>query len=319
MESVMYWAVPLCAVLVDWFVGDPHGWPHPVCALGWYAGRIEYCARRFAGQKFLLAKGALGVVLMAGTAWLIVAGLTALPYVGLILALYFSFAGLALGQLMREGRHVLALLDAGELEDARFALSYLVSRETEQMSEEDVRAGLAETLSENLNDGFVAPFFYLMLGGPALLWAYKAVSTLDSMWGYRTPQYEKFGKVAARMDDVLAWIPARLCALGLLCGAKLLRYETAGEAFGHASIDAGKSASPNAGWPMATAAWLAGAAMGGRAVYFGKVKEKPVLGPAGEPWTDAALRRLMRLIPVGGLAGAVFCGILAAVIRFAVC
>lgn len=292
-------AVPFFALAVDLVVGDPHSLPHPVCLLGKGAHSIEKLARKTPGLMRL--KGLAGMLVLALGAGGVAYGLTALPLVGIVFAAYLAYAGLALGQLLREARGVVRLLEAGNLVQARHALSMLVSRETEHLSEAEVRAGLAETLSENLNDGFVAPFFYLVLGGPALLWAYKAVSTLDSMWGYMTDEYRDFGWAAARTDDLLAWIPARLTAVFMLFVGWCMGWQTHG-LWENIKTDAAKSSSPNAGWPMAAGAWLVGAAMGGPAVYFGEVKHKPILGPEERGWDGRAMRRLLSLVLFTGLA-----------------
>ncbi len=142
-----------------------------------------------------------------------------IPYLGWAMYLYFAYSGLALGQLLKEGREISRILESGNLEGARARISLLVSRDTDDMNENDMRKALAETLSENFNDGFVAPAFFLCLGGPALMWAYKVASTMDSMWGYRSERFERLGWAGARADDILAYIPARLSALFLAAGA----------------------------------------------------------------------------------------------------
>ncbi|MFK4763236.1 adenosylcobinamide-phosphate synthase CbiB [Desulfobaculum sp. SPO524] len=291
--------LPVVAVLADVLIGDPHRLPHPVCLLGWVAARLEEAARRTTGAMRL--KGVLGVCILAGGSGAAVWGLIHLPVIGMAVGLYLAYAGLALGQLLREARSVARLMDGGDLDGARKALSMLVSRDTAHLSEAEVRSGLAETLSENLNDGFVAPFFYLALGGPVALWVYKAVSTLDSMWGYMTPRYRQFGWAAARLDDVLAWAPARLTAVVMVLVAWCMGARTKG-VWARIAADAGKSSSPNAGWPMAAAAWLIGASMGGPAIYFGQLKHKPQLGPKRLDWDTEATERLMRLVLLSGLA-----------------
>ncbi|NJB69437.1 adenosylcobinamide-phosphate synthase [Desulfobaculum xiamenense] len=290
-------ALPVVAVVLDAAFGDPHALPHPVRALGACAVRLEDWARRLGGG--LKLKGVACMSLLAIGAWCVVAGVAVLPVVGIVASVYLAYAGLAMGQLLCEARHVAGLLDTGLLDEARGALSMLVSRETAHMTEAQVRAGLAETVSENLNDGFVAPFFYLVLGGPALLWAYKAVSTLDSMWGYKTERYRDFGWGAARMDDVLAWIPARLSAVCLV-GAALLCGGDVRAALRDVREHAARSASPNAGWPMAAAALLCGRSMGGPAVYFGVEHHKPHLGPEGCEWDAASIAHLLKLVRVAG-------------------
>jgi adenosylcobinamide-phosphate synthase len=293
--------IPALAVVLDRLAGDPANWPHPVRLIGKGLDLFEATVRR-TGADLRLA-GWTAVLLFAGGAWFIVARLTAIPYLGPLLAVYFAYAGLALGCLLKDGRRVAELLDSGDLPGARRALSMLVSRETAELDAPAIRRTLAETVSENLNDGFTAPLFYLALLGPGGLWAYKAVSTMDSMWGYRTDRYLMLGQGAAKTDDLLAWIPARLTASFLFIVGKRLGLKAA-TARGRYRDDARKMESPNAGYPMAAAAWLLEARMGGPTVYFGKVKDKPALGPEGTEWDRARLHRLFRLAAKTGTLAA---------------
>ncbi|WP_232034854.1 adenosylcobinamide-phosphate synthase CbiB [Desulfovibrio ferrophilus] len=278
-------------------MGDPHGWPHPVRWLGRAANVLEAWARGSGrGLRWRGVLCAWTLALGAGAAVLLI---VSMPLFGGLVALYLAYAGLALGALLSEGRKVLVLVESGDLSQAREAVGMLVSRDTAGMNEDEVRRALAETLSENLCDGLVAPFFYLVLLGPAGLWAYKAISTLDSMWGYRTEKWRELGWAAARTDDVLAYVPARLTAVALVLGG----WAMSGRLAPLAKVcgDARRMESPNAGWPMAAAAWAVQATMGGRTLYFGAPKDKPVLGPEGQPWTQAKLRVLLRLISVSGV------------------
>lgn len=312
--------VPVLALVLDILTGDPRWLPHPVVGLGRFAAWWERLARWMpaSGTKagsFLA--GALGMILLAGGSGWAAWRLSGLGYAGPLIALYLSWSGLALGGLLRETHAAFRALEAGSIDEGRVAVSMLVSRDTAAMDAPALRKALAETLAENLNDGLVAPFFYLVLLGPGGLWAYKAVSTLDSMWGYRTPEYEWFGKPAARLDDVLAFIPARLTALGMVLAAAIAGPVGPGL---HRLLltvrgvwrDARKTSSPNAGWPMAAAAWIFGAPMGGGAIYFGKWVPKPVLGPVeghAEPssenmdagWTRARFVGLLRLCFTAGV------------------
>jgi adenosylcobinamide-phosphate synthase len=300
--------IPALAVVLDRLVGDPVNWPHPVRLIGRGLDLFEAATRRLGVNLRLAGWGA--VVLFAGGAWFAVAELMSIRYLGPLLAVYFAYAGLALGCLLKDARRVAELLDSGDLPGARTALSMLVSRETTGLDAPDIRRTLAETVSENLNDGFTAPLFYLALLGPGGLWAYKAVSTMDSMWGYRTARYIHLGQGAARTDDVLAWIPARLTAFFLFIAGKRLGLKAA-TARGRYREDARKMESPNAGYPMAAAAWLLEGRMGGPTVYFGKVKDKPVLGPEGTWWDGAKLHKLFRLAgKTGTLAACVLIPVL---------
>lgn len=295
----MDFIIALLAVLMDLAVGDPARMYHPVRALGAILEREETWARR-AGVLPLKWWGIVFVLLNALGVWIVVGLLTAIPVLGWLAALYLAYAGLALGQLLRDGRRVARLIDSGELSAARAALSGIVTRDTSAMDEQALRRSLAETMSENVNDGFVAPFFYLIIGGPALLWLFKTVSTMDSMWGYKTERYREFGWAAARADDVLAFLPARMTAFFMLGAGWILSLDVH-RAFDNMRPDALKTESPNAGWPMATAAWLLDAWVGGPAVYFGQVKDKPLLGPIDGRWDSGKTVRLFRLVFSTGL------------------
>lgn len=323
----------LLALALDLTLGDPPRLPHPVRLIGRMANALEASART---QPLNLRHvGVVSVIFLALLTGLVVQFLINLPHFKVVFWLYFAWTGLALGQLLREGRTVARLLDAGDLPAARRSLAMLVSRDTARLDPEAVRRALAETLSENLSDGFVAPLFYLVLFGPEGMWVYKAVNTLDSMWGYRTPQYRDLGLAAATADDILSFVPARITAGLLALAAWVAAPRDLGRASGDGEAaapgvrrlnllarltgldlpplvsgfwrrvrtDARKMDSPNAGWPMAAAAWLCGAGMGGPAHYFGRAKLKPRLGPGGD-WTPDRLRTLSRLLLAAGLLSA---------------
>ncbi len=301
--ALTFFSLPTLAFALDLLLGDPHRLPHPVRGLGWGLDRLEPLARR-CGLPLRFA-GALCVGLMAGGAYAAVDFLCDIHFFGVLLLAYFSYAGLALGELVDSGREALELVeDDGRLDDARLAVGMLVSRDTTTMLAPELRKTLAETVSENFCDAFVAPLFYLVLGGPALMWAYKAVSTMDSMWGYRTERFNQLGWAAARADDVLAYLPARISAVLLVGSGAILRLPWR-EAMAHVRAEAARMESPNAGWPMATCAWLLGGGMGGATRYFGEIKNKPILGPQGAPWTLEKLKQLFRLVLLSGFAGVV--------------
>lgn len=296
-----FW-LPFLALALDLAAGDPARLMHPVQLIGRLLDAQETFIRRLP-EDWLKAAGIAVTILNAAAVFVVVKLLCAIPYVGLVIGLYLAYAGLAAGQLYREGRAVRAALDEGRLADARTRLAGLVTRDTSLMTEQEVRAALAETTSENLNDGLVAPFLFLILGGPALLWAYKTVSTMDSMWGYRTQRYEKLGYGCAKADDILAFIPARLTALAIL-GAGWCMGRRPEDAFTRVRADAAETSSPNAGWPMAAVAWVMGAAVGGPAVYFGEATQKPVLGPREGRWDAEKSREMFKVL---GLAGVGLC------------
>lgn len=327
----MYW-LPLAALALDLLLPDPQRLPHPVQAIGWLANLLEKRIRRLPSPVIAGAMALAAIVILTGWAAFM---LTILPSgIGLCMSVYLAWAGLALGTLLRAGKKALASLcrveenpDSLLIFQARRDVQMLVSRDTSGMDTGDLYRSLAESISENFNDAFVAPFFWLCLGGPVGLWIYKAVSTMDSMWGYRNARWEKLGKASARLDDVLAYLPARLAAFFLFLADRLAhapaarrrspqsaRENTKSSWPGWKTVirEAGQSASPNAGWPMATAAWLCGGKTGGPTPYDGTMVNKPVMGPKSGAWrydNTAALLALTRRAGVlGGLALA--CGTL---------
>ncbi len=301
---IHYWWLPAVAVLLDRVIGDPPSLPHTVRWNGAQRERIEPRARRFAASERLAGLLAAGLALLF--TWTAARVLLLLPF-SLVFAVYLGFAGLALGQLLREGKAALALLAENDVSGARAAVGMLVSRDVSNAECDELCRVLAESLAENLNDAFIAPFFWLILGGPVGLWLYKTASTMDSMWRYPYPPWTRFGTAAARLDDVLAYVPARLTVVFLRLGMRLKRRGTdaAWPGFARIARNAKAMKSPNAGWPMAACAWIHGAAMGGKAVYDGKIVEKPVLGPPGTCWTTAKLQDLLDGIAISAYVGAV--------------
>ena len=319
MDTHAWLLLPLLALVLDALLGDPRGWPHPVRLIGQALDRLEPLARAWAGKsarggeteavsaamedKRLRQAGIAAVALVAGGSGILVYFISSLPVAGGLFALYFAYAGLALHGLIHEVDRARQVLRLEGIEAGRAAVSGLVSRDVSTAEEDDLYRALAETLAENFNDAVLAPFFWLCLAGPAGLWAYKAVSTMDSMWGYKNERWRDLGWAAARLDDVLAWVPARISAY-------VLRFTPTGEKPGvwpgwaKVAEQSGAMASPNAGWPMATAAWLHGRGMGGPTIYHGQVVEKPRLGPDDAPaWGSDSLAGLLRHIRRAAWAG----------------
>jgi adenosylcobinamide-phosphate synthase len=285
----------LLAYILDLLVGDPPGWPHPVRLLGriiQYWESTLYQDRVRAGAVFWLAVMGSTLVLVFGVLLLI--GLTP-PWVGMVVLTYCLYAGLATRSLHRESQKVESALKRGDLEAARATLAMIVGRETANLSPEEIWRAMIETVAENLADGVVAPMFYiLILGLPGLI-LYKAANTMDSMVGYKNYWYARFGKVAARMDDVLNFIPARLTAILMVPTAALLGRDWRG-ACRTLWRDRTHAASPNAGWPEAAMAGAVGVRLGGSSIYFGRVVEKPFIGEALEPLDRRRYRRAIRVL-----------------------
>jgi adenosylcobinamide-phosphate synthase len=289
-------ALPFClAYLLDLLLGDPMGWPHPVRLLGsiiQYWESVLYKARVGAGALFWLAVMATTLVLTVG-----VLGVAALlpPWAGVAVLAYFLYTGLATRSLHLESLKVETALVRGDLDGARANLSMIVGRETSHLSLEDMRRAEIETVAENLADGVVTPmFFTLMLGLPGLFF-YKAANTMDSMVGHKNYWYAQFGKVAARADDVLNFIPARLTALLMIPTAAALGLDWRG-AWRILWRDRRKAASPNAGYTEAAMAGALGVRLGGPSTYFGRRVDKPYIGEADQPLDHERYGQAVRLL-----------------------
>jgi adenosylcobinamide-phosphate synthase len=285
----------LLAYLLDLLLGDPPGWPHPVRLLGsiiQYWESALYQARVVAGALFWLAVMATTVVLIFG-----VLGVAALlpPWGGIALLAYFLYSGLATRSLHLESLKVEVALVKGDLDGARGQLAMIVGRETSHLSLEDMRRAVIETVAENLADGVVAPMFYTLLLGLPGLFCYKAANTMDSMVGYKNYWYARFGKVAARADDVLNFIPARLTALLMIPTAAALGLDWRG-AWHILRRDRRRAASPNAGCPEAAMAGALGVRLGGPSTYFGRLVEKPYIGEPRQPLDQERYRQAVRLL-----------------------
>lgn len=295
-----WWLIPV-AFFLDMALGDPPlPWRHPVTIIGKLLLGLESTARKLGASRPI---GLLCLLFSVGLTGYAVYILTALPVVGLVFSVYFAYAGLSTRSLLQTCESILDVIENGSLEDAQRALSQVVTRDTAVQDRNTLRKSLADSLSENVTDAVVAPLFWLLLGGPVGLWCYKTVSTMDSMWGYKVPRWLKLGWAGARMDDVLAFIPARLAALFMCLTARLaaIPQRNGGRWPGMGVIAAQASGmeSPNSGWPMAAAAWLMGARLGGPTMYFGEMNNKPWVGPAegeAQAWDAARMGALLILV-----------------------
>ncbi|MBV9125227.1 MAG: cobalamin biosynthesis protein CobD, partial [Planctomycetes bacterium] len=265
MEDLI--ALPL-GFLLDQLVGDPPGWPHPVRWIGRLVLVLEPPLRRWFPER--LAGVVLLMVITGLTAGSIWAGLflAGLVHWGLRLgvATVMIYYGLAARSLARETGAVLGPCAQQDWPAARLRLSYIVGRDTQELPPEEIYRACIETVAENTTDGVVAPLFYAALLGPAGMWAYKAINTLDSMVGYRQPRYLRFGWASARADDLANYVPARLAFLLLSLAAWLTRHQAA-EALRVGWRDGRKHPSPNAGWAEAAMAGALGLQLGGASTY----------------------------------------------------
>jgi adenosylcobinamide-phosphate synthase len=274
-------ALLIGAFLLDLAVGDPRGLPHPVVLMGRVISHGERWLRSGNARRDFLAGMTLSLFLVTLSA-AVALGLVVLFK---LLPLWFSFsatAALASTTLATRGlldavKVIEAPLRAGNLAVARGNLAHIVGRDTSTLHEDKVLRASMESLAESTCDGIVAPLFYLFLGGIPLAIAYKAINTLDSMIAYRTERYFYFGKFAARLDDVVNYIPARLTALFIVVAALAARRNPA-RAFQAVRRDHANHLSPNAGYPESALAGAFGIRLGGPSIYFGEEVYKPYMG-----------------------------------------
>ena len=293
------------ALLLDLALGDPHCAGHPVALFGRAAACVEQGCRRAFGSS--VAAGAVGwlvLVLPVGAgAALGVWGLGRIhPWAEIAGAALVLYVAIALRSLIEHAERIRRLLCRNELPAARRALSWIVSRDTADLSLEEVARGALESLSENLTDAVTSALFwavagYLAGGLPGLAAgaaALRALNTLDACWGYRNERYFTFGRVAARIDDLAHWLPARLTALAVALAAPL----TAGSPSG-ALISAWRHRhdhpSPNSCWSMAAFAGALGVRLGGPTVYDGVRESYPYWNPGGRVPGPVELSRGVRL------------------------
>ena len=311
------WLTLFLALLLDLIIGDPHGMPHPVVAIGYLISvldrnlRLNWLNERLAGALLLL----LVVIGAAGSTWVLLTILTLLmPLAGWIAAIILSSTCLAARSLHTESSRVAAALKAGDLSSARRYLSYIVGRDTDQLEEPEIWRALIETVAENTSDGIIAPLFWLTIGGPVTAMAYKAVSTLDSMVGYKNQRYLQFGWASARMDDLLNYVPARLSALLLVVAAPLAGCSLSGAAR-ITRRDRLNHPSPNSGHPEAAAAGALGVRLGGASCYNGVSSWKEYIGEAHNPLDEHAYHRMIKLMYISTLLMAAACIISAFCLR----
>jgi adenosylcobinamide-phosphate synthase len=247
-----------------------------------------------------LLSGALMAVLLVACVWMIglllVRTATAIhPAAGILVQTFMLYTCISARSLADAALAVGKALGESGLDAGRQAVSMIVGREVDRLDERGVTRATVETVAENLVDGFVSPLFFAVLGGAPLAMAYKMVNTLDSMVGYKNERYLRFGRVAARLDDVANFIPARLAVPFIALAAQLLN------ARGRAVIDSacrdGRAhASPNAGYPEAAFAGALELWMGGPNHYHGRRVEKPIIGNGFADARPVHIRQACRLM-----------------------
>lgn len=286
------------AYILDLIFGDPHWLPHPVRGIGGLIQKAEgFLRRRFRNLKaagallalFTVAITYLGVKFVIWDAGLFHSGLKALASIILI---YFA---ISVKDLKCEAGKIYECLKKSQLEKARQQASRIVGRDTKELDSEQVIRAAVESVAESTIDGVVSVLFYAFIGGPVLVWVYKAVNTLDSMVGYKNPYYKDIGWFSAKLDDAFNYIPSRISILLIPIASYLCRMGFA-QSFSAALKDGLKHPSPNSGIPEAAFAGALGVQLGGLSYYNGLPVHNPYLGNPRNKLQPEHIKEAVRLM-----------------------
>ena len=275
-------AAVIVGFIIDFFVGDPYSIPHPVVGIGKWISFFDRHLRRGNSNPKDVPRGALTVILVALISTAVPAAvLTASwlihPLVYFAVSSVMCWQLLAARQLIREGKKVQRALEKGDTEGARYAVSMIVGRDTDVLDEKGITRAAVETVAENTSDGVIAPLFWMFLFGAVGGFFYKSVNTMDSMLGYKNEKYLYFGRAAAKTDDFVNYVPARISALLMIVSAPLCRLDMK-NAWRIFRRDRYKHASPNSAQTESVCAGALGVRLAGDAVYGGVVKKKEFIG-----------------------------------------
>ena len=274
----------ITAFILDALVGEPRGKYHPVALIGNFIAWLEkrlYREHDTDNEKFI--KGAAVVLIILAVVYAVATVLEYISYrlpwrwgTSLVSAiiLYFTISPRMLADV---GRELYMLLAGDKIELAREKVGYIVGRDTAQLTESEIVRATVETIAENTVDGVIAPLFFFIIGGAPLAALYRAANTLDSMLGYKNEKYLYFGRAAAKLDDVLGYIPARITGILFVMAAALLGYDSR-YAWFIMQRDAGKHPSPNGGYAEAPVAGALHIRLGGENYYFGEPSFRAYMG-----------------------------------------
>ena len=266
---------------LDLIIGDPNNPFHPVRGIGYIAKRIENIFRSFLKKKLKLA-GLITWVITIGITFIITFGIVLVAkrinlYAGIIVEGILIYFCISSKGLVVEGSKVIKFLLKDDIYGARKQLSYIVGRDTASLTKEGIIKAVIETIAENMADGVIAPLFYAAIFGAPLAFAYKAVNTLDSMFGYKNDEYMEFGYFPAKLDDVFNFIPARITGILIVISSAMLGLDYK-NSYRIYIRDRYNHTSPNSAHPEAAMAGALRVQLGGANYYFGKLVEKPTIG-----------------------------------------
>ena len=312
----MKWSLMALVIgfIIDFFVGDPHGFPHPIVLIGKLISALDRGLRRLfpATPKGERAAGAVLWILTvslstAGPGLILFLCHQVSPWLRLTVESIMCWQILAARALEKESMLVYKALESGDITASRRAVSMIVGRDTAALDDAAVTRAAVETVAENTSDGVVAPLIFLAIGGAPLGFFYKAVNTMDSMLGYTEPPYKDIGLVPAKADDVVNYIPARLSALLMLAAGFLLGLDVK-NGWRIYRRDRRNHASPNSAQTEAMCAGLLGLRLAGDAWYHGVLHRKPFIGDPVREIRHDDIPRTCRLMYLTALLALLLCG-----------
>lgn len=292
----------LMGFLLDLCFGDPHWLPHPIRLIGKLISLLEKAmdtcftksktTQRWAGIGLVIIVTLLSTAVPLG---ILILAHWIHPVLHFVVSSIFCYQIFATKSLKTESMKVYTQLEHHNLEGARKAVSMIVGRDTAQLNEEQIAKAAVETVAENTSDGVIAPLIFMLVGGVPLGFFYKAVNTMDSMVGYRNDRYRYFGTAAAKLDDILNYIPARISAYLMVLTALIMSFDGK-HALTIYQRDKRNHASPNSAHTEAVCAGALHIQLAGDAYYFGKLHKKPTIGDADRPIETEDICRANRLL-----------------------
>lgn len=267
--------------LLDLIIGDPQNPIHPIRIIGVLCEKVEKIFRNIL-KGYLKVAGLFTWIVVVSVVFifnylLIKVTYNISPILSMILGAVMIYFCISTKALKVEGLKVVKYVIKDDIEGARKQLSYIVGRDTQSLEKEAILKAVVETVAENMSDGVIAPLFYAGIGGAPLAFLYKAVNTMDSMFGYKNDKYIEFGYFPAKLDDVFNYIPARLSGYFIILVSFILGLDYK-NSFKIYKRDKNNHSSPNSAHPEAAVAGALNVQLGGANYYFGKLVEKPTIG-----------------------------------------
>jgi len=293
----------IIVVALDYILGDPPNWPHPIRWIGLSISRYEKTIRKSGINLkvggFILVLLSLSTVLIVSTL-ILKASQAISPLLKTIVTVYLLYTSIASKCLDIEAKKVYSAVYEKDIEKSRMKLSYLVGRDTSQLSFEEVTRGVVETVAENTVDGVLAPLLYIIIGfyfGVPVQFAlgYKVINTLDSMVGYLQEPYREIGYASAKLDDIANYIPARIGSFFMVLAGGLLGYQIK-QGFKILIRDRKNHKSPNCGYPESSVAGLLQVQLGGTNTYFGQRVYKPSIGDRITPLSEEHIINTIKIM-----------------------